>query len=183
MGSIDDRIASELLPRKTRFVVGETLANLVWKGTPAVKKLDWIVDRTKFIDSQLDEFIEETINCASKRQVVLIGSGYDTRSLRYAESSIDFYEIDIPEVISKKSVLIRQYLDKSASSASVRFVPLDLNEVLTKNKNIVQVLEAEGFQSDLPTMVISEAVLFYLIPEAVQKLISDQTQRISILYY
>jgi len=173
LGNVDDPIASELLPRKTRFVVGKMLANLLWKRTPAVKKLDWIVDRTKFIDSQLDEFIQETINCASNRQVILIGSGYDTRSLRYAQSNIDFYEVDIPEVISKKSVLTRQYIDKSASSASVRFVPLDLNEVITKNKSIVKVLEAEGFQNDFPTMVISEAVLFYLIPEAVQKLISD----------
>lgn len=173
LGKINDNIAGDLLPSKTRFVVGKLLANLFWKRTPVVKQLDWIVSRTQFIDSQLEEFIKETTNCASNRQVILIGSGYDTRSLRYAQSNIDFYEVDIPEVISKKSVVTKQYLDKSASSASVRFVPLDLNEVLTRNKSIVQELEIEGFQSDLPTIVICEAVLFYLIPGAVQKLISD----------
>ena len=69
--------------------------------------------------------------------------------------------------------MTRQYLDKSAISASVRFITLDLNELLTRNKNIVQELEIERFQSKLSTIVICEAILFYLIPGAVQKLVSN----------
>ena len=69
--------------------------------------------------------------------------------------------------------MTRQYLDKSAISASVRFITLDLNELLTRNKNIVQELEIERFQSKLPTIVTCKAVQFYFIPGAVQKLISD----------
>jgi len=172
LGKIDDPVANELLPRKSRFVVGKLMANLLWKPL-VLKKLDWIITRTQFIDSQLDEFVRETKNCATKRQVILLGSGYDTRSMRYTQSNINFYEVDIPEVISKKSVVTKKYLNKSAPSACVRFVPLNLNEVLTKNKNIVQVLETEGFQPELPTILICEAVLFYLIPGAAQKLISD----------
>jgi methyltransferase (TIGR00027 family) len=173
LGKIDDPIASDLLPRKTRWVVGQQMAKMAWRDTPAVEKLDWIVNRTIFIDSQLNEFLEETRDSQTNRQVVLLGSGYDTRSLRYSQSNIDVYEIDIPEVILMKSKMVNQYLENSPTKGSITFVPLDLNEVLTKNKNVVEVLKTQGFREDLPTIVVCEAVLFYLIPGAVQKMISD----------
>jgi methyltransferase (TIGR00027 family) len=183
LGEIDDPIATQLLPRKTKWVVGQRMANLVWKGTPAVEKLDWIVNRTQFIDAQLNEFLEETTTKDStngrRRQVVLLGSGYDTRSLRYSsQTNIDFYEVDLPEIILTKSKLVNQYLeqkDATTITSTIQFVPLDLNEVLTRNKNVVEVLKSQGFKDDggLPTIVICEAVLFYLIPGAVQKMVSD----------
>jgi methyltransferase (TIGR00027 family) len=153
----------------TTFVylsLGMQMAELAWRDTPAV-------ERTIFIDSQLNEFLEETRDSQTNRQVVLLGSGYDTRSLRYAKSNIDVYEIDIPEVILMKSKMVNQYLENSPTKGSINFVPLDLNEVLTKNKNVVEVLKTQGFREDLPTIVVCEAVLFYLIPGAVQKMISD----------
>lgn len=173
LGKINDPVAADLLPRKTRWVVGTSMANLAWRDSPAVEKLDWIVDRTQFIDSQLDEFLEETQGCSTNRQVVLLGSGYDTRALRYSQSNVDIYEIDIPEVVSMKSKMVNQYLENSSRESSITFVPLDLNEALTRNKNVVEVLKSQGFQEDLPTIVVCEAVLFYLIPGAVQKIVSD----------
>jgi O-methyltransferase involved in polyketide biosynthesis len=96
--------------------------------------------------------------------------------------------VDLPEIISTKSKLVNQYLEQqqqkdatpttitdTTTSSTIQFVPLDLNEVLTKNKNVVEVLKSQGFKDDggLPTIVICEAVLFYLIPGAVQKMVSD----------
>jgi methyltransferase (TIGR00027 family) len=189
LGTIDDPIAAQLLPRKTKWIVGQRMAHWVWKGTPAVEKLGWIVNRTQFINAQLDEFLEEATtkdtNKNRRRQVVLLGSGYDTRSLRYSsQSNIDFYEVDLPEIILTKSKLVNQYLEQKDATtttatatitSTIQFVPLDLNEVLTKNKNVVEVLKSQGFKDDggLPTIVICEAVLFYLIPGAVQKMVSD----------
>jgi methyltransferase (TIGR00027 family) len=174
LGKIDDPIAAELLPKKTKWVVGKRLANLVWRDTAAVDKLDWIVNRTEFIDSQLEEFLQETEGSSSNRQVVLLGSGYDTRSLRYSQEGIDFFEVDIPDVLSMKSKMVDQYcVEGSSSSSSIKFVPLDLNEVLTRNENIVDVLKTNGLRVDLPTIVVCEAVLFYLIPGAVQKMVSE----------
>ncbi len=43
-------------------------------------KLDWIVQRTQFIDGVLDEFVRAQ---SERGQCVLIGSGYDTRAFRY----------------------------------------------------------------------------------------------------
>jgi O-methyltransferase involved in polyketide biosynthesis len=171
------------------------MAKWVWMGTQAVEKLDWIVNRTQFIDAQLDEFLEETTATTEdssstnrrrpRRQVVLLGSGYDTRSLRYSsQTNVDFYEVDLPEIILTKSKLVNQYLEQKDATtttatatitSTIQFVPLDLNEVLTKNKNVVEVLKSQGFKDDggLPTIVICEAVLFYLIPGAVQKMVSD----------
>ena len=173
LGKIDDPIASELLPRKTRWVVGQRVAKLAWKDSPAVEKLDWIVNRTQFIDSQLDEFLEETKDSPANRQIVLLGAGYDTRSLRYSKSNLDIFEVDIPEVILMKSKMVEQYMAQSPKDGKITFVPLDLNEILTKNKDIVQVLKNQGLREDLPTMIICEAVLFYLIPGAAQKMVSE----------
>ena len=79
LGKVDDAVAFDLLPSKSRWVVGQFMADAVWKDSEAVKKLDWIVDRTKFIDGQLTEFLKETAS-APKRQVIVLGSGYDTRA-------------------------------------------------------------------------------------------------------
>ena len=46
VGKIEDEIAYELLPAKTRALVGPG-AKIFWDGTPMVSKLGWIVDRTK----------------------------------------------------------------------------------------------------------------------------------------
>jgi len=63
LGKIDDPIAYMLLPRGTRKIVGSLAAKTIWKspiGAPAVSKLDWIVQRTNFIDAQLQAFLDET---------------------------------------------------------------------------------------------------------------------------
>jgi len=179
LGRIDDPVARELLPRRTRFVVGRRAAGLFWKGTAAVDKLAWIADRTRFIDSQVEEFIRETTggDGAARRQIVLIGAGYDTRALRFAGSDIDFYEVDLPEIIATKTRMVDRFLEGDPAPAGrcgiISYLPLDLNEVVTKEADLVGLLRAEGLRDDLPTMVVSEAVLFYLIPGAVQKIVTD----------
>jgi len=179
LNKISDPIASELLPTKTKWVVGKVMANRIWKDTEAVSKLDWIIQRTDFIDKQLNDFLQASSNNNKNKpiQIVLLGSGYDTRSLRYFFNSYDnlhIYEIDIPDVIAQKSKMVERFIaqkESATTTSTVQFIPLDLNEVLTKNKNIVDVLkENSSFNDDDPTMIICEAVLFYLIPSAVVKL-------------
>lgn len=177
LGRIKDPIASELLPRRTRWIVGNTMAKKVWKGTPVVEKLDWIVNRTKFIDQQLEEFLTDYgTSYGTKRQAILLGSGYDTRSLRYARYDLDVYEVDIPDVIAMKSKMVERFLQGSQREESINFVPLDLNEVLTRNRSLVDEVRAAGFRDDVPTIVICEAVFFYLIPGAVQKVSEELFQ-------
>ena len=87
-GELKDDVASELLPSASRWLVSAPLARTVW--APALPKLEWIKQRTEFIDETLDSFL--AANAGASPQVVLIGAGYDTRALRYRSSAARFFE-------------------------------------------------------------------------------------------
>ena len=87
-GELKDDVASELLPSASRWLVSAPLARTVW--APALPKLEWIKQRTEFIDETLDAFL--AANAGASPQVVLIGAGYDTRALRYRASAARFFE-------------------------------------------------------------------------------------------
>ena len=93
MGYIKDDVAYELLPKLTRGVVGPASVPL-WGGThpDVMGKLDWIVNRTRFIDASLASFLAETAE-APERQVIVIGAGYDTRCLRNRQAGVQFFEV------------------------------------------------------------------------------------------
>ena len=178
MGKIDDPIAFELLPKKSRFVVNAA-ANFLPQSV--IEKLDWIVQRTNFIDGQLKSFLEETDSDAA-RQVLVLGSGYDTRCLRYGNlPDLSFYCVDLPTVASNCGKVVDRYRqDCNDGIATVTtsvpkaptFVPLDLNDVGTKT-SILETLSGMGFDDSLPTLVLCEAVLFYLRPDAAQSITGE----------
>ena len=89
-GELKDDVASELLPSASRWLVSAPLARTIW--APALPKLEWIRQRTEFIDKTLDAFL--AANAGASPQVVLIGAGYDTRALRYRSSAARFFEAD-----------------------------------------------------------------------------------------
>ena len=142
LGKIDDSIAFELLPKKTRWV-----ANLAADFLPdsVLEKLDWIVQRTDFIDGQLQSFLQETRENSERRQVLVLGSGYDTRCLRYGSlPGLDFYCVDLPSVASNCGKVIQRYQSDVQASGNAdipqtpTFVPLDLNSVGTEVLCMVQ---------------------------------------------
>ena len=68
LGKIKDEVAFELLPDASRWLVGKAVAPL-WPAA-VTEKLDWIVQRTEFIDAALDDFLAK--NAGAGAQVVLI---------------------------------------------------------------------------------------------------------------
>ena len=115
-------------------------------------KLEWIAQRTSFLDSTLDAWIDglkASGGSPAEAQVVLLGAGrrhaprreiapadprlrrgagagYDTRALRYSgDQAPAFYEVDLPVVTRAKGVLSSRY----AAATGVRqpaMLPLDL---------------------------------------------------------
>ena len=115
-------------------------------------KLEWIAQRTSFLDSTLDAWIDGLKASGvspAEAQVVLLGAGrrhaprreiapadpslrrgagagYDTRALRYSgDQAPAFYEVDLPVVTRAKGVLSSRY----AAATGVRqpaMLPLDL---------------------------------------------------------
>ena len=80
----------------------ERLMKATLIATPAMEKLGWIAQRTAFIDEAVDAFLASG---DGEAQVVLLGSGYDTRALRYAGRGAKFFEVDLPMHLPRKQSL------------------------------------------------------------------------------
>lgn len=176
---IEDPFAYDFLPDFTRNVVGMLAARTFWSGPlgkNAIDKLDWIVDRTNFIDTQLELFLGETKEQKSRRQVILLGAGYDTRSLRFQRPGLKFFEVDLPDISRAKESMMTKYSSTSTSMITPAYVGFDLNSICTDKKSLIEELVNKyGFslEKNVPTMIICEAVLFYLIPDAAQGLMKE----------
>lgn len=179
-GELKDDVASELLPSASRWVVSAPLARSIW--APALPKLEWIKQRTEFIDATLDAFLKD--NSGAGAQVVLIGAGYDTRALRYREADATFFEVDLPSVLPVKEGMAKRYLANVPGSAvsvggAGRALGVDLNKATMAPPGVFAQLEGMGLERSKPTLVVSEAVLFYLSPPAKRALLADASKFVS----
>ena len=157
-GELNDDVASELLPSASRWVVSAPLARTIW--APALPKLEWIKQRTEFIDETVDSFL--AANAGASPQVVLIGAGYDTRALRYRTSAARFFEVDLPSVLPVKEAMATRFLDAEGGAArSVgaegRALGVDLNKATMAPPGVFAQLSGLGLDRSLPTLVVSEA--------------------------
>jgi O-methyltransferase involved in polyketide biosynthesis len=50
----------------------------------------------------LTNFLGNHVEGEEPYQVVVIGAGYDTRSLRRQGPNVNFYEVDLPEIVDGK---------------------------------------------------------------------------------
>jgi methyltransferase (TIGR00027 family) len=78
----------------------------------------FVAARTAFFDEQLLRA------CATgNHQVVIVGAGYDGRSLRFRQPNIAFFELDHPATQADKLARLN---DPGVDASDVRFVPLDI---------------------------------------------------------
>mmetsp|Transcript_12558 Transcript_12558/g.40047 ORF Transcript_12558/g.40047 Transcript_12558/m.40047 type:complete len:365 (-) Transcript_12558:108-1202(-) len=169
---LDDPVAYQLLPPASRWLVSPAVAPL-W--APVLPKLEWIAQRTSFLDSTLDAWIDglkASGGSPAEAQIVLLGAGYDTRALRYSgDQAPAFYEVDLPVVTRAKGVLSSRY----AAATGVRqpaMLPLDLM-TCASGAPALEALAPLGFDRSRPTLVVFEAVLFYLSPPAKAALLRE----------
>lgn len=113
--------------------------------------LGHVVARTRFIDSLVDRFVED----GRTRQLVILGAGFDTRSLRLQSlKTVDVYEVDIDDVTTFKSAVLQT--DELAGTHTPTLVSANL-----ANDWIPQLRHA-GWTPDTPTMWLAEGLLGYL---------------------
>ena len=100
-------------------------------------------------------------------QVVLLGSGYDTRALSlFAGEGPDchVFELDFPATLdSKRAILTKHGI---AFPSQHHLVPADLT-----NPGLGALLRAAGFAPERPSFVLAEGVMFFLPPEAAARLL------------
>ncbi|WP_167459005.1 MULTISPECIES: SAM-dependent methyltransferase [Streptomyces] len=120
---------------------------------------DWLAVRTRFFD---DHLLAATR--AGCRQVVLLGAGLDTRAHRLDwPDRTHVFEVDLPAVQAfKERVLAGRAPDTARRTTVAADLLGDWRGALV----------AAGFDPNLPTAWLCEGLLFYLQPEAVERLIA-----------
>lgn len=114
--------------------------------------------RTRLIDDWLQSWLYRGI-----RQVIVLGAGFDTRSLRLpALRSIPVIEIDHPDTAHKKLSILGKALP--SLPANTRYLPIDFDK-----DSLAALFERERIDFSLPTFFIWEGVTNYLQPEAVNQ--------------
>lgn len=119
---------------------------------------DYLAARTLFFDSAVVDAI-----AAGCRQVVVAGSGYDGRSLRYSHESVRWFELDHPATLADKwERLVRLDVAVIATPVAADFAVDDVGDVLA----------AAGHDLAVPSLMFCEGVTPYLEPDAVVRLLS-----------
>jgi methyltransferase (TIGR00027 family) len=113
-------------------------------------------------------YIENTLMGLLKKgkwQVVLIGAGYDTKSLRLKNDNVRIFELDHPSTQKRKvSILNRKKLMPSGTS----FLPCDLTI-----DNPGECLERSSLNKNIPVIVIAEGVFSYFRMTRISELLDD----------
>ncbi len=115
--------------------------------------------RTRYYDDRLAEQIAQ--GC---RQVVILGAGLDTRGVRKCAPGVAYFEIDDAGTLDlKKTRYAANRID-----AQVTFIPGDYVA-----SGVIPLLEANGFDTGLPSFFIWEGNTMYLTRPDVMKVLGD----------
>jgi methyltransferase (TIGR00027 family) len=125
-----------------------------------VKRTRYIAIRTRFFDDML----LTTLSQLPEPQVVILGSGLDTRAYRLPwPSATSFYEVDVPAVLEYKANILRNH----EPNCRHHLIAGDLEDVQTSW--IARLLEA-GLRQQ-PTIWLLEGVVMYLPEPSVHALL------------
>lgn len=131
-----------------------------FEGPPVGILTRYLRMRTAFVDRTVVGAIGAGI-----AQVVLVGAGYDGRSLRYARPGVTWFEVDHPDTQDDK----RRRLEALGIAApGVVFVATDFTAGRPS-----AVLAAAGHRRDRPSLVVCEGVAVYLHPHDLAALLAD----------
>lgn len=128
----------------------------------------FLIIRTRFID----DFVHAALLSASFTQVVILGSGMDTRAYRLPwQSGTQVFELDRPSVVAWKAAqLTTAAVDRRGSGVTVHSAGVDLTDPAW-----VTSLTALPFDPTRRTLWIVEGLLYYLSPAHVTALLDHIT--------
>lgn len=125
----------------------------------------YLLIRTKYFDQSLLDWLETNPDS----QIVMLGTGFDTRSLRFAEKmrGAKTYEIDLKAMLNYKKNIIEKFsLENEKTNKS--YVPIDFHK-----ENIFEKLSDHGFDFSKPTYFLMEGVTYFLEKQTVETLLSE----------
>ncbi|MBN1888987.1 MAG: SAM-dependent methyltransferase [Thermoflexales bacterium] len=118
---------------------------------------NYVLARTGLLDHAFVDALERGFP-----QIVLLGSGMDTRALRFQDRNkgTTIFDLDIHATQRYKRELIER--KKVALPNALVFAPIDFNK-----QRLADVLTAAGYRDGQQTLFLWEGVTMYLEPEAV----------------
>ncbi|ORA80757.1 SAM-dependent methyltransferase [Mycolicibacter kumamotonensis] len=141
-----------------------------WLAGAAVRVFDrqWgglhahIVLRARFTDDVCAAAVSDGID-----QLVLLGAGFDTTSLRKARSSVTMFEVDAGTTQAAKRPTAERLLP-APRTGHIVWVPCDLEQDSLRDR-----LLAGGFAPQRRSLVVWLGVSMYLTAEAIEATLSD----------
>ena len=175
----DERIIND--PYADRFVIGASFIKLmghklsVWlsqKFAPGFH--EHLISRTRFID----DLIKKSATSGAE-QYVILGAGYDSRAHRLElPSSLRIFEVDQPEVQSRKRSKLPKELP---NSENITYVAVDFT-----HQSLTEQLMDAGFDQSKSTVFTLEGVSQYITKEAFSSTIKEVatlTQKASSIFF
>ncbi len=159
----EDWIAPKLLPRNIQVLLKLPFAGRLLSHVFGPEGLyEWVIARTKYIDK-----IFTSISPAQFDQVLILGAGFDSRSIRFHKqlASLPVFELDAgnTQMIKNRQFRARGiHFPDNLSLVSINFELESISDKLSKS----------GFQPDKKTLVLMEGVLQYLKEENVRSLLT-----------
>ena len=166
-----DPFASIFLDRRLKIVVkisskpliGGLTSKIIEKQAPGAFSSG--VARTKYID----DLLKKTINNGVK-QVIILGAGFDTRSLRLEFlKNISIIEIDHPDTAKFKIQKIKDSMGELPQN--VKYYQIDFNQ-----ESLIDMASRNNLNLNIPTAFIWEGVTNYLEQEAIDATFEFMTQ-------
>lgn len=122
----------------------------------------FVILRVRYVEDLYQAAINEGID-----QIVLLGAGFDTTSLRWAASPVTIFEVDAPSTLSDKRTLMEQ-LSAPAGAATAVWVPCDF-----EHDHLRQRLVDCGFDPTRPSVIVWIGVSMFLTHEAIAVTLAD----------
>ena len=156
-----DHLAKLFVPTKAKFLLSFALIRRhvrkkLTKRAPGTH--EYVVARTKYFDDLFKQALTDNIP-----QVVFLGAGYDTRSIRFKDSirETKIFELDAPTTQKqKKDLLLKAGI---SVPEQLSFVPINFNK-----ESLHHALSNAGYDKSLKSFFIWEGVTYYLPEETVK---------------
>jgi len=160
---INDDLAYRILPFGIKAAIWLKL--LLW---PRDRMVRWLEKRAPGVWGSImcrKRYIYEKLAKAAEGQaeaVVNLGAGIDTRAYQLpALAKVPVFEVDMPGIIDAKRSRLRKVFEEVP--AHVTLVPIDFDR-----EDLRAVLESYGYDTDMKTFFILEAVTQYLTKAGIQ---------------
>ena len=155
-----DTMAELLFPPKARLMLNVApLRKFIMHRMFPPGMHEYVFVRTKVMDTAFVEALD-----AGFAQIVLLGAGFDTRTLRFADRNrgTKIFELDAPTTQQAKVGVLRR--KKIPLPEDLIFAPINFDR-----EAIADVLTKAGFQSGQKSLFLWEGVTMYLSAQAVDK--------------